>query len=164
MILLIAAIAGLTAMTGCGDDDDSASDSDEVQAVAVTTSSLSKAEFLKRAKPLCARKIESILPAIDAYAAKNRSEENLPAPVRNANLIKAVMAPVAEEQIAVVRKLGAPAGDEKQVEAMLTAQRQAVDEVKELETLDPNQYVQEYFTDAQNMFRAYGLEECAFNF
>lgn len=128
----------------------------------IMTSSLDKEEFIKRAGTLCRREKKGLIKKASAYV-QEHSSEGLPPPVMTANGVKEVVMPVMEAQIEVVRELGAPEGDEEEIEEMLAAQQRAVDTVREQRTIDPVDGPVEYFEAANKSYERYGLEACSYN-
>lgn len=163
MGLLVAAISIAAIMAGCGGDDDSGSAASAAGGgETVTTSSLSKAEYVKRASALCRPKKEGVFKKTVAYLERGRSEGR-PEPVVLAEAAKAVLLPVVEARIAIVRKLGAPAGDEDEIEAMLVAQQEGVEKVRRLETFAPGEDLRKFFSKATKTFKAYKFRGCSYN-
>jgi hypothetical protein len=134
--LLLLVIAGFAA--GCGDDDSSAD--------TVTTSSLTKAEFVKRANEICSRERQKVL------------DSSVPT---ESKLIEEVALPAIQSSIDEVRSLGAPPGDAAEVEAVLVAMQQDVDAG---EKQDPSSFVQfeRGLKSSAAMARKYGISGCAF--
>jgi hypothetical protein len=121
----------------------------------VARSSLSKAAFIRQAGAICRQKGEETLRELDTYVEKHGSE-GLSEEVVLANALRAVVLPATEAEISAVSKLGAPAGDKEEVEALLAAQQEAVDEVRELKELKSLGEAAEHFEDATNGFKEYG--------
>ncbi len=71
--------------------------------------------------------------------------------------------PVVEERIAAIRKLGAPAGDEEEVAAMLTGQEEGIEEVKRLKTFVEGDDLRKYFAQSTKTFEDYGLAACSYD-
>jgi ethanolamine utilization protein EutP (predicted NTPase) len=151
-ILLIAGIAIVAALAGCGGGDDSGGTE------SVTTSSLSKAQFIKKASAACRQERRGLVAEASAYLGKHSSDG--PRPVVIADMGKAVMAPTVEAEVAAVRKLGAPAGDEEEVEAMLAADEKGIEEVKDLKEAKSIYQVVRHFYAASELFKAYGFSAC----
>lgn len=155
-ILLAATVAALLAVAGCGDDDNGSSgDSSEIS---VTTSSLSKPQFVKKAVGVCEEKRQQIPTKFEAYqrtAPKDQSpEEAYDGGVRQ------VILPIFQEEVDGINKLGAPKGEEDQVEALLVAQQEAIDEVEELDTIKAIDDVVVHFVEPNKLMRKYGLTNC----
>jgi hypothetical protein len=185
-MLAAAGIAIVAIVTGCGGDDDDSTSPNSAAAgsaaggssdsgsgssrsstttkqsvdLPITTSSLSKSAFVKKANAICAREDDRTLGEALTYL-KVHGGDGLPNNELNANLIRAVMAPGMEAEIAAVSQLGAPKGDEKQIEAILTAQQAVIDELKELKQVKSSTEFQGYFGKVGEEFRAYGLKACA---
>lgn len=148
--------------TGVGSESNSQAGGNGQSGGAVEASSLSKEEFVKQANAACKRESKDLFAEINAYFAKNQtggSEEE-----RIAKTIKATMAPVVEAEIAVVRELGAPAGDEAEVEAMLAAQEAGLERLARLKRAKDLGSGEALFGEGAELLRAYGLEDCVAGF
>jgi hypothetical protein len=155
--LCLSVLAAAAIVVGCGDDESSGSGSDG----SIATSSLSKEQFVKKVTELCNKGREDVPQRATAYQEKNPPGKGSAAEYR-AKAVQAVLLPMLEEEIAKIREIGAPEGEEEQVEAMLGAQQQGVDEVAALDSLEPREGVMEaYFAEATRAMNDYGLEECA---
>jgi hypothetical protein len=161
MTLLAASIAIVAMIAGCGGDDSTASNSQSTSdaVVAVTTSSLSKPEFIKKASAACREEKKGLVGEASAYLNKH-SSTGLPNGTVIAHMAQAVLVPTIEAEMVAIRKLGAPAGDEEQVETMLGAQQKALDEVAELKEAKSLEAVLAKFADAAKQLEAYGFTAC----
>lgn len=157
MLFIIAAVAATGLAVGCGSDSDATSASGA--AATVTTSSLSKAQLIKRADAACLEETEDILQQMVAYSNKPSSKAKPPNEMF-ADLAREVVLPVVEAQIADVAELGAPAGDEQRVEAILDARREGIEEVRSLQTLKAFGEIEAHFVKADRLARAYGFKDC----
>lgn len=128
----------------------------------VTTSSLDREEFIRQASARCHQAKKGLLQKAAKYV-KEHSSEEVPEAVLTANGVSEVVMPVVEAQIEAVRQLGAPAGDEDEIEAMLSAQEDAVETVREQERLDPVKGPAEFFEDSNKAYEEYGLRACGYN-
>lgn len=154
--MLLTALAATTAMViGCGDDATSGSEG------TLPTSSLSKDDYLQQANAVCRSKkrnynkeIETVLRRVSAEA---RSEVTI---VLKA--VKAVLLPINEAQLMALRKLGAPGGDEDEIEAALDAQQEAIGDIRATDRLRSTDEPVERFADATAMLKDYGLKECVY--
>lgn len=183
--LLAAAFAIVVLALGCGGDDDSGSagsaangagageggtaqgedqgggsnsrDSGE-EGEALTTSSLDKREFVKRASDACSREREDLIEEVEAFA-KKHGEKDIPEDVLFTRMARQVMLPTIESEIDAVRKLGAPEGEEEEVEAILAAQQEAVEEARG-QKASSYEDVEEHFVDATELYKAYGFTAC----
>ncbi len=148
-VLVAAAIA-----TGCGGGDDSST------TTTVTTSSMTKAQFVKQANKICSSKGDKIVEDVGAFQAP-KSAEGDPVEI----VTKSVMVPGYKKIIAEVQGLGAPKGDEAQVEAFLQAMQKALDEdeanpAPSLGVLFSK--IEQNFRTSGDLARKYGIVECAY--
>ena len=90
-----------------------------------------------------------------AYGQKHAGEEKQ-GESQYAAVVRGVLLPTIETEIAKVAELGAPEGDEEQIEAILAARQEAVDEVAKLNDFDQAEY-ESHFLDADKLTRAYGF-------
>jgi hypothetical protein len=120
-----------------------------------------KAAVIKNADVACRQTRAGLIGEQEAYLATHNSEE-LPQGELVANMTKTVLLPKIEAEIEKIRKLGAPAGDEKQVEAILLAQLAGVDEVAGLRALETNEALEAPFAEANKMRKGYGFRVCSY--
>jgi hypothetical protein len=163
-VLMVLATLGAMAV-GCGDDDEAgggtsaevtAGGSEESE---VTTSSLSKSQYVQRANRACEGVRADYLTELVSYTQKHRSEGK-PRSELARDTIREVLLPIAEAESTALRELGAPAGDEEQIEAILAAQQKAIDELAEAqEELELGQ-VPTQFAAAGKLARSYGMGGC----
>jgi hypothetical protein len=155
-VLAIAAIA-----VGCGGDDSSADGSggSSEDAGPVTTASLSKAQYVKQASALCKQRRESRFKEMEAYIQENPggSEED-----RLEGAVEEIQVPTMEAQFDDLRALGAPSGDEKQVEAIIVAYEKAIAAIDEVEGTKGADKVNKLLNRGGELARAYGLVECTY--
>jgi len=155
LTMLLAGAALLTfVVAGCGGD----SGSDEV--TTITTSSLSKAEFVKEANDFCFRQQANNLKRIVKYAQDYRAEGRPPQELF-ANAMKSIVLPEVEANIANFRELGAPAGDESLIEEMVEALQEGVESVESARRISERQAYEDHFKRANKLVRDYGLPSCA---
>jgi len=147
---LISAIA--LAPVGCGGGESSTS------ASALASSSISKAAFVKRASAICARDREGTLERVGTYQERHGSDGLSKAALRKRAIIAALSSTIRRE-IADLGKLPLPRGEEKQVEAILSATQDAMDKARESGTKSPKKF-EGYFADVNQKLRDYGLEAC----
>lgn len=140
-ILVAAALATGMIAAGCGGDDGSSS--------SPTSSALTKSEFITQADAIC----KSGDAAINA-APQPKSQKQAEA------FITSTVVPNVQKQVDQIRALGAPSGDEDQVNAILDSAQQGIDTV----TADPSAIASrngsDPFADANQKAKAYGLEAC----
>jgi hypothetical protein len=121
---LIAALA----IAGCGDSDSDSSGASAGGEGAVESGSLTKEEFLEQADKACAKL------ASEAKARYVKFAEEFYDPKGNQGqqatvLIKAVI-PYFEDQIDEIESLGAPSGDEDEIEEILVSFQASVDQAR----------------------------------
>lgn len=143
LVVVAVLAAALLAFVGCGGDDE--------------TTALTKAEFTKQANAGCKehqKEREELF--------KKVTNELDPSEVTRADqerLISEVLLPPFEKDIENLKSLGAPAGDEQRVEAIIEAMEKAIDKVeaKPLVALRTNSQ----FSEARAAAVKYGLDDCA---
>jgi D-xylose transport system substrate-binding protein len=132
------------------------------RAAGIGEAGLAKGEFVREAKAICRRSRETIvkggLEKLRAALREGRSKQKA-----ELDEVKELLVPTLEKEIGEIRKLGAPAGDEKQVGAVLTAIQAVTEEAKH----DPESFVQasgEYtfghYREAAKLAARYGLAGC----
>jgi hypothetical protein len=138
---------------GCGSGDGSSATGD----------GLTKAEFASRADAICTRAKDEIIEnnsvRIRKAAGDPQAREAL-----EYKLVKTAVIPALEDEVAQLKALGAPAGDDGQIEKMLKLIEGAIDEAK----TEPETYVggdhyragSEHFGDAHRLAVAYGIKNC----
>ena len=136
------ALVALFAFAGCGGGDD--------------TTQLTKAEFTKQANAGCKEHskerdelFKKVTSELDASEVTRADQENL---------IDEVLLPPFEKDIENLKSLGAPAGDEQQVEEIIKAMEDAIKNVEEkpLVALRTNSQ----FAEARAAAVKYGLDDC----
>lgn len=136
---LVLAVSFLAA--GCGGDDDKKSDE-----------AITKAEFIKQADEICAQGNEDIATASEAIGDSPTSDE-----------IEAfatdTLVPNIQDQHDAIDELGAPKGDEDDVDAILGALQTGIDTLSE-DPAGAMSSAESPFTAANELAGAYGLTEC----
>lgn len=156
MLLAVVAASALL-MAGCGGDDDDATG--ETSAPPIKASSLSKAQFVERANVACSKEKEKLLGRAEAYRPPAGSQ-NQSAEEQLADRLKAVIVPTVEGEITAIRALGAPKGEEAEVEAILAAQRNGLEEVSALDSVRSVNDVTIHFDEARKLANEYGITTC----
>jgi hypothetical protein len=161
MKLLVTAFAVAAVVAGCGGDDDSAASGSAGGDGSISTSSLSKAQFVKQANAACHDEQvgyrKEITLALERFRSQGLSEHDAAV-----QALQAVRLPISEAQVVAIQKLGAPSGDEEEIEAALDAQQEAIDEFKAAEPAEVGADPTKYFGDASKMLQGYGLNACVF--
>jgi hypothetical protein len=142
LLVAILAVTGLAA--GCG----GSSDADEGGAsTTVTASSLSKAAFIKQANAICERERSLII------------NSKVPLPKAAAT----VYVPAFESIVVDVQDLGAPRGDEAEVEAFLGAMQEDTETLEERSSsIKTFAEIEGPFKDSAALAKKYGLSLCVF--
>jgi hypothetical protein len=151
MIALAAVVA--LALAGCGGGGDDTT---------VTTGSLSKAAFVKKADAICTKGTERLQKGFGAYLRKNKKSIlalRHPSKADYEGLIGGVLIPNLEREIEEIRALGAPSGDEERVEAIFTALEEGI-EVAENDPKAVKHSSEAIFGVGSRLAKEYGLEVC----
>jgi hypothetical protein len=160
LTLLVIALAISGAAIGCGGGSDRSSSVSST----ITTSSLTKAEFIKKADAICAKGRQNTLPALAHYLQKHESSasSSIDEHERFAGAIKAVFLPEIENQIREISELGAPSGDEQRIETLLDTLQQKIDVIKGWRSIPSRFPVDREFRPAGELARDYDLVDCAY--
>lgn len=151
LTLLFAAVLALAAIgAGCGSSDDSTETAEE-------TVVLSKAEFIEQGDQICKEAEEGSEAEAEEFAEENdfvlenASEEQLEEAVAE------VLVPALDRQVEEIDALGAPEGDEEEVEAIVVALEDASAEVAD----DPSlAFEGEPLKEATRLADDYGFKVC----
>lgn len=153
-IALAASIAVVLA-AGCGGDDTTGSASGGT----VSSSSISKAAFIKQGDAICEAGRKRLAAAGESIVTSPPREREALA----RELIPTVLVPVLKADIAGLRDLGAPRGDEEEVEAIL----EGFEEILERAEAEPQLFLTAGGQGAADPWRAtdkraeeYGFTEC----
>jgi hypothetical protein len=146
-MLVVAALAAalVVSMVGCGSDS--------------STASVTKAEFIKKAEAACEKGSEGIQKDFAAFIKKHENVKN-PTKADFAELVDVAMVPSITTEITELKAIGAPSGDEGQVDAIVKAREVSVKKAED----EPELVVQEskkIFGEASQLAKAYGLKACA---
>jgi len=187
--MIAAVMAALVLLVGCGGGDDTTTGSNadgDAESGAVTdsgssagqdsgssgsdgqagddealeTSDLRKAAYLKKVNVACGKEGLRASREVNEFAEGVLAEEELAEPVLLARIVKEVLVPSYEAEIAMIRKMGAPTGDEKKIESMLAAQEAAVEKAATVETVKLPEDFEKYFTKVSDELEAYGFNSC----
>lgn len=160
-ILLTTAMAIAVIVAGCGGGDDSSA-TGSANGQTVTTSDLSKEEFVKQATDICHRERQDILPKFAAYIEKHEPPHPTKAQETKlfADMFRAVLLTTIEKELNLIRKLGAPEGEEDEVAAILNAEQEAVETAAKVRHIVSRFQIERYFTEAAKLARAYGIGDC----
>jgi hypothetical protein len=149
--LIVSTAATSLLATGCGDDD---SGGEEVGVTEIT-----KTELIQRGDTICARAEKEVAEQADAYGEENEVDPEEPAPEQIEEVATEFFVPSLRSQAEEIRELGAPEGDEGEIEAMLTALEAGADEIEE----EPGLLLEEEenpLAKASELATEYGFTEC----
>lgn len=133
-------------IAGCGSDDSS---SDSSSAATIT-----KEDFLTQGNEICAAGNEEINAAAEStFGSRQPKDADIE------TFVNETVIPAAETQAEGIRGLGAPAGEEDQVNEILDAVDQAIEDAK-ADPLSVTSQKTDPFTDANKLAADYGLTEC----
>lgn len=151
LALLAGALTIALVAAGCGGSDDSNSES---------TASLTKAEFVKEGNAICTKGNAKIESEFEAFTKdRNLSENKAPSKVVQEEAAEEILIPLISSQVEELRALGAPEGDEGEVEKILTGAEEAIEEGEE----DPASLLGNgpgKFKEVNKQAREYGLTVC----
>ncbi|HEU4461280.1 MAG TPA: hypothetical protein VFR75_01685 [Solirubrobacterales bacterium] len=143
-ILALVAVfaAALLAVSGCGGGDE--------------TTVLTKAEFTKQANAGCKEHdkereelFKEVSKSIDPSEVTRKDQEGL---------VSDVLLPPYEKDVENLESLGAPEGDEQQVEAIVAAMEKSIDDVEAKPLVALRSTSQ--FAEPNELAEKYGLEDC----
>src|SRR5262245_30219656 len=116
----LAALALVAA--GCGSDDDTTA----------TTAALTKAQFLKQGNQICSEGNKEINAGFEEFAEENNIPKNKrPSDAQLEEVAETVLIPSVSDQVEGIKELGAPEGEEEQVEEITDAAEEAIEEGEE---------------------------------
>jgi hypothetical protein len=149
----MAVLAGIVAIAmisgGCGSEGDSA-----------TTASLTKAEFIEKADAICSKTGERYKAKVAVFAKKHGlNDYEQPTKAQREEVMTAVILPALSAEAEDLDRLGAPEGDEEEVEAIVEGIEGAVERAED----EPGSVFEKgsgSFKKVNKLARAYGLEIC----
>jgi hypothetical protein len=149
VIALLAALAALALIVaGCG----SSSDSTE------TTSSLTKAEFVKKGNAICAKGNEEVEEGFEEFGKEHGfSEKKEPSKAELEEAVETVLVPKISNEVESIRALGPP---DEEAEAVLDAAEEALEKGEEEPAVFLKEGSASPFAKANKLSREYGLTKC----
>ncbi|HET8564898.1 MAG TPA: hypothetical protein VFL77_00315 [Solirubrobacterales bacterium] len=146
--LLGALVALAIIVAGCGGGSDSTE----------STSSLTKAEFVKKGNAICAKGNEEIEKGFEKFGKEHGfSKEKEPSKAELEEAVETVVIPSVSNEVESIRALGPP---DEEAEAVLDAAEGALEKGEE----DPKLFLKEEsagpFAKANKLAREYGLTKC----
>jgi hypothetical protein len=160
--MLLGALLAITAIvTGCGDDSDAENGSgDSGDSTTVASSSLSKKEFVKQANKICYGEKEKQLAELNVYLKNNNKAKRNDA---GTEAVSEILVPSVQQSIEGVRELGAPKGEEAEIEAMLVDLEKANGEIED-KGVSSSAGIRRVYKPAGQPLYDYGLTGCAYGF
>jgi hypothetical protein len=137
-VLCIALVAGLIA-AGCGGGGDDSS-----------TTSLAKTEWIAKADAICQQGNQTI-----NQAAQQQFGNQKPTAAEVQQFATQTALPNTQEQVDKIRALGAPSGDEDQVNKILDTVQADIDKAKSAGDIENST-----FADGNALAKQYGLKVC----
>ena len=144
---LVAALAGIVALVGCGGSDSTKG---------TTSETLTKSEFVAKANAICAKGNKEIRAAVQ----KLYSSGQAPSTAAQEKFVTATDIPSIQQQVDAVDALPARAGYEQQVQAIVDAADSALEKVKQNPSLITQQGQSDPFAKADKLTNSYGLTQC----
>lgn len=156
---LIAALFGVLAIAlvaGCGGGSDDTTGGTSAESDG--GSSLTKAEFIKQGDEICTKGDQTIETEANEFAEENDVDIENPTKAQQEEVIEQVVAPAIKLQGEEIADLGAPSGDEDQVEAIVEAVGRGADELEE----DPGGLLEgkNSLEEGSKLAKAYGFKSC----
>ncbi len=170
LILMSAAVLAIVLIVaGCGGGSDSTTgdggSSPDGGATTdggdATTASITKAQLIAGADAVCTKGGKESEAEFASYVRENEIPEGKePTEAQYAEIADEILVPALQQQVDEIRALGVPAEDEAQVEAILNALDEAIEEI---EAADPKVAVQsapKFLADAGELIQDYGFKVC----
>jgi hypothetical protein len=151
LALMTALIVGVC-VAGCGSNSSTTTE---------TTAAITKAEFVTKGNAICVKGEKAQEAESNAYIKKHGLENKKPSKAQEAELVEAVLVPNIQSQIDGVKALGAPSGEEQQVNSAVELSQQTLEKIEanpELAFGNAN-----VFGAAGKQLHALGLKQCAPN-
>jgi len=147
--VLAGVLASVVLMVGCGGGDSE---------TAVAESSISKAEYVKKAEAVCKKGNEELEADFAAFVRKAGNAK--PTDALYTSLFEEVVEPNVSAELEALRELDVPEGDADKVEEMLAAREESIALAEE----EPKAIIQDsekVFGSSTKTAKAYGLKACA---
>ena len=143
--LAIGMAIALVAITGCGGGDDGGEET------------LTKVEFIERGDEICSKAEERSEPEAEEFAEENGFDLEKATNGELEEAIVEVLVPALNQQAEEIDALGAPEGDEEEIDAIVVALQDGAAEVED----DPSLvFEDEPLKEASQLARDYGFEAC----
>lgn len=151
LALMAAVIVGVC-VAGCGSSSSTTTD---------TTAAITKAEFIAKGNAVCVKGEKAQNAEINAYIKQHGLENKKPSKAQEAELVETVLVPNVQSQIDGVKALGAPSGEEQQVNSAVELSQQTLEKIEANPELAFGK--ENVFAAAGKQLHALGLKECAPN-
>lgn len=152
LAVMAALIVGVC-VAGCGSSSNSTSTE--------TTATIGKAEFVAKGNAVCVKGEKAQEAEIDSYFKKHGLENKKPSKAQETELVETVLVPNIQSQIDGVEALGAPRGEEQQVNSALELSQQTLEKIEANPELAFGK--NDAFAAAGKQLHALGLTKCAPN-
>jgi hypothetical protein len=147
VVSIAAIMVAALAAAGCGSSSSSSSTS--------TTAAITKAAFLKQGNAICRKGNQQI----NAVAKKTFGKHKKPTQAQMMKFATATLIPTIQSEISGVKALGAPKGEEAQVNAIVVSAQSALDKGKKNPALLVSNN-NNLFKHSNQLTTAYGLTAC----
>ena len=153
---LLAACAAIAMIVGgCGGGDDTTDTT-----ASTDSTELTKAQFVKQGNAICAKANEELNKEVEKFFKETGlGEKQSPSAAELKKVAEEFVTPIVGRQVDELRELGAPAGEEKQVEKILTAAEEGIEKSEE----EPESLLageNSAFGKANELAIDYGLKTC----
>ena len=146
--LAVGMAIALVALAGCGGSDDGGEETQET---------LTKVEFIERGDEICSKAEERSEPEAEEFAEENGFDLEKATDGELEEAIAAVLVPALNQQAEEIDALGAPEGDEEEIDAIVAALENGTAEVED----DPGLVLEGTpLKEASQLARDYGFEAC----
>lgn len=157
-VAVVATVAAFVGMAGCG------STSSQSGAAAnaipeVGTAEMSQEEFVKRANAACTKESTHFIEEVTQFSQRYEEQKKPEAGLLN-QIVAQIYLPRVEREIAAVAALGAPSGEQGQVEAILVAKQEGIERAEALSHPKSIVQVEAQFDEAQKLAQEYGIHSC----
>ncbi len=151
--LLFGALAIAVVVAGCGSSSNESS------------SSITKAELIKKGDAICAKAEKKNEGEFEEFAEENGlSEKKEPTEAQNEEIATSILLPSVSGQLEDIRALGAPEGEEEQVDEILETVEGEVEEAEAEPSLlfeaEEEKGGESPFASGNRMAREYGFKVC----
>jgi hypothetical protein len=156
LIGLLAACAAITMIVGgCGGGDETTDST-----ASTDSTELTKAQFVKQGNAICAKANKELNEGAEKIFKENGlSESQRPTTAELKEVAEKFVTPIVGRQIDEIRALGTPAGEEEQVEKVLTAVEEGIEKSEK----NPDSLLagkNSAFGKANKLAKEYGLKVC----